>query len=280
MRMCREIFLSLLLALTAVANAACHIQTEVVSPYGNECQEKIRIDKNVVFLGHSIWRNDGYRVKYSSGVGFQSPYSGSFIGVGYQTLLQRVFSFRSVFRPGPDGGYSGYSLGAVSANDKKSVAVEALRRDNGWSPVPDAIWTVDFITNDFRRDIPVGSLDDYVNATGPCTFYGAIRQLYDKITELSGDSVVIVFSNALCRNNGGYTSTSVNAAGHTLDDYELALLTVAGMNRNWLFVDQRHQSGITDTNLAAVTADGLHLNNLGYTMAVLPWIAVFKCLAF
>ncbi len=278
--MSRGVFLSLLLALSTSINAVCHGQTENMRRHGIGCQEKIRIDKNVVFLGHSIWRNDGYRVKYSSDGDFQTPYSGSFIGKGYQTLLQEIFCFRSVFRPGPDGGYSGYSLGAVSANDKKSVAVEALKMDNGWNPVPDAVWTVDFITNDFRRDIPVGSLDDYTNATGPCTFYGAIRQLYDKITEISGDSVVIIFSNALCRNNSGYTSTSVNSAGHTLDDYELAMLTVAAMNRNWLFVDQRRQSGITDANLTAVTADGLHLNNLGYTMAVLPWIAVFKCLAF
>jgi len=31
--------------------------------------------------------------------------------------------------------------------------------------------------------------------------------------------------------------------------------------------------------LPAVTADGLHLNNLGYTMAVRPWIDVLRTLA-
>ena len=269
----------ILSALLICGHVVCRAHIGNLQSDSVSCQERTIIDKNVVFLGHSIWRNDGYRVKYSDSGDFHTPFSGSFIGIGYQTLLQRTFRFRSVRRLGPDGGYSGYSLGALSANDRKSVAVEALRTDNGWAPVGDAVWTIDFITNDFKRNIPIGTLDDYNNATGPCTFYGAIRQLYDKIKELSGDSVTIVFSNALCRNNGGYTTTSKNTVGCTLDDYELAMLTVAALNRNWLFVDQKRQSGITDFNLQAVTADGLHLNNLGYTMAVRPWIAVFRSLA-
>ena len=67
--------------------------------------------------------------------------------------------------------------------------------------------------------------------------------------------------------------------GCTLADYELALLTCAAANTNWYFVDQNRLSGITDDNLPAVTADGLHLNNLGYTMAVQPWISVLRTLA-
>ena len=235
--------------------------------------------RSIVFLGHSIWRNDNYLVTYKSSGTFITPFTGAFRGRGYQTLLQEVFDFPAVYTPGPDGGYSGYSLGGTSATDSKSIAVVARQSNNGWPNVQNAIWTIDFITNDFKRNIPLGTFDDYKNATGPGTFYGAVRQLYDKIKELSGSNVIIVFSNATKRNNANYTSTSQNTVGCTLADYELALLTCAAANTNWYFVDQNRLSGITDENLPAVTADGLHLNNLGYTMAVRPWIDVLRTLA-
>ena len=240
---------------------------------------KIQMKRSIVFLGHSIWRNDNYLVTYRSSGSFVTPFSGVFRGRGYQTLMQEVFDFPSVASLGPDGGYSGYSLGGTSATDSKSIAVVAQQADNGWPSVPNAIWTIDFITNDFKRNVPLGTFADYKNATGPATFYGAVRQLYDKIKELSGSDVIIVFSNALKRNNSDYTSTSKNTVGCSLADYELALLTCAAANTNWYFVDQNRLSGITDENLPAVTADGLHLNNLGYTMAVQPWINVLRNLA-
>ena len=240
---------------------------------------KIKMKRNIVFLGHSIWRNDNYFVKYQNSGSFITPFTGTFKGRGYQTLLQEVFEFPSVASPGPDGGYSGYSLGGTSATDSKSIAVVAQQANNGWPTVSNAIWTIDFITNDFKRNVPLGTFNDYKNATGPATFYGAVRQLYDKIKGLSGNDVIIVFANATKRNNSGYTSTSQNTVGCTLADYELALLTCAAYNTNWYFVDQNRLSGITDENLPAVTADGLHLNNLGYTMAVQPWINILRSLA-
>ena len=247
--------------------------TEPVAP-----SAKIQMKRNIVFLGHSIWRNDNYFVKYQNSGTFVTPFTGTFKGRGYQTLLQEVFDFSSVYSPGPNGGYSGYSLGGTSATDDKSIAVVAQQSDNGWPSVQNAIWTIDFITNDFKRNIPLGNFSDYKSATGPATFYGAVRQLYDKIKELSGNDVIIVFANATKRNNSNYTSTIQNTVGCTLADYELALLTCAAYNTDWYFVDQNRLSGITDENLPAVTADGLHLNNLGYTMAVQPWINVLRTL--
>lgn len=252
--------------------------TEETTEY-TQTTAKIKMKRNIVFLGHSIWRNDNYFVKYQNSGTFVTPFTGTFKGRGYQTLLQEVFDFPSVASPGPDGGYSGYSLGGTSATDSKSIAVVAQQADNGWPSVSNAIWTIDFITNDFKRNVPLGTLADYKNATGPATFYGAVRQLYDKIRALSGNDVIIVFANATKRNNSNYTSTSQNTVGCTLADYELALLTCAAYNTNWYFVDQNRLSGITDENLPAVTADGLHLNNLGYSMAVQPWINVLRSLA-
>ena len=271
---------------TTDGNATSYLTDEIESlTFSDEVtpppipSSKIKVKRSIVFLGHSIWRNDNYLITYRSSGSFVTPFTGVFRGRGYQTLLQDVFDFPSVASPGPDGGYSGYSLGGTSATDSKSIAVVAKQTDNGWPSIKDAIWTIDFITNDFKRNIPLGTFADYKNATGPATFYGAVRQLYDKIRELSGDGVIIVFSNALKRNNSGYTSTSQNTVGCTLADYELAMLTCAAANSNWYFVDQNRLSGITDENLPAVTADGLHLNNLGYTLAVQPWISVLRTLA-
>ena len=271
---------------TTDGNATSYLTDEIESlTFSDEVtppptpSSKIKMKRSIVFLGHSIWRNDNYLITYRSSGSFVTPFTGVFRGRGYQTLLQDVFDFPSVASPGPDGGYSGYSLGGTSATDSKSIAVVAKQTDNGWPSIKDAIWTIDFITNDFKRNIPLGTFADYKNATGPATFYGAVRQLYDKIRELSGDDVIIVFGNALKRNNSGYTSTSQNTVGCTLADYELAMLTCAAANSNWYFVDQNRLSGITDENLPAVTADGLHLNNLGYTLAVQPWISVLRTLA-
>ena len=250
---------------------------ETIEP--TAASEKIQMKRSIVYLGHSIWRNDDYLITYKSSGTFVTPFTGVFRGKGYQTLLGEVFEFPSTYSPGPDGGYSGYSLGGTSATDSKSIAVVAEQAGNGWPSVQNAIWTIDFITNDFKRNIPLGTFSDYKNATGPATFYGAVRQLYDKIKKLSGNDVIIVFANALKRNNSGYTSTSKNTVNCSLADYELALLTCAAANSNWHFVDQNRLSGITDENLPAVTADGLHLNNLGYTMAVQPWITVLRTLA-
>lgn len=250
---------------------------ETIEP--TTASEKIQMKRSIVYLGHSIWRNDDYLITYKNSGSFVTPFTGVFRGKGYQTLLGEVFDFPSTYSPGPDGGYSGYSLGGTSATDSKSIAVVAEQAGNGWPSVQNAIWTIDFITNDFKRNIPLGTFSDYKNATGPATFYGAVRQLYDKIKKLSGNDVIIVFANALKRNNSGYTSTSKNTVNCSLADYELALLTCAAANSNWHFVDQNRLSGITDENLPAVTADGLHLNNLGYTMAVQPWITVLRTLA-
>lgn len=250
---------------------------ETIEP--TAASEKIQMKRSIVYLGHSIWRNDDYLITYKNSGSFVTPFTGVFRGKGYQTLLGEVFDFPSTYSPGPDGGYSGYSLGGTSATDSKSIAVVAEQAGNGWPSVQNAIWTIDFITNDFKRNIPLGTFSDYKNATGPATFYGAVRQLYDKIKKLSGNDVIIVFANALKRNNSGYTSTSKNTVNCSLADYELALLTCAAANSNWHFVDQNRLSGITDENLPAVTADGLHLNNLGYTMAVQPWITVLRTLA-
>ncbi|MBQ7875600.1 MAG: hypothetical protein IJ306_10700, partial [Oscillospiraceae bacterium] len=234
---------------------------EVESGEGTVSEEEevysilVPIDSNINFVGMSIWWYDG-RTLVENGVG------GGVTARGYQTLLKECFTFKS----SRNYCYSGYSLSGTNADDSRSI----INAVSSWTGETGDIWTLDTITNDFKRDIPIGTIEDYINNTGITTYYGALRAFSNKVFELSGKEAVVICSNALRRNNDGYTSTSANTQGHTLADYEIALKEIAELN-GWYFVDQFNQSGITDELLATVTLDGLHLNNAGYEMAVKPW---------
>lgn len=222
---------------------------------------KKKIDKNVNWVGMSIWWYDGKTLP--------SPApGGGEIAKGYQTLLKECFKFNS----DKNYCYSGNSLGATSASDADCIMLKASE----WTESENAIWTLDTITNDFKRNIPIGDPLNYDENDGVTTYYGALRVFADKVKELSGDPIVIV-SNALRRDNSGYTSTSTNSKGHTLEDYEAAL-AYAAVKNGWYFVDQFRLSALSDNVLGAATVDGLHLNNLGFRMAVMPWKAMFDYL--
>lgn len=222
------------------------------------------IPKNVCFVGMSIWWYDSRTLA--------NGFMGNVTAVGYQSWLRRLFTFKS------DSGTSlcvnGGSLGALNETDAYSI----MYQSSNWATMPDAIWTLDTITNDFKRDIPIGTLSDYENNTGILTYYGALRAFKDKVVALSGTDAIVICANALHRNNAGYTSTSENGNGDTLADFELALCKVAALN-GWRFVDQFRFSSVQDENLQATTIDGLHLNNYGYSLAVKPWIEEFNLIS-
>lgn len=226
--------------------------------FGGETKKKI--DKNIRWVGMSIWWYDGNTLAGTTE-----------IAKGYQTLLKEQFWFKS--DSGTSYCYSGNSLGGLTVGDASSI----MTHSSSWTGTEGDIWTLDSITNDFKRNIPIGTISDYNNATGITTFYGALRAFKDKVTSLSGSTATVICSNALRRNNADYTSTSTNTAGHTLVDYEKAMMTIAALNK-WYFVDQFRLSGITDDSIFITTIDGLHLNNFGYPLAVLPWISVFNSL--
>lgn len=228
---------------------------------GASQSNKKTINRNVNFVGMSIWWYDGKTTNNSERA----------LQVGYQSLLREQFNFKS--DSGTNYCYSGASLGGTTANDVNSIMSES----NQWNGEKDDIWTLDTIANDFKRNIPIGSISDYDNATGVTTFYGALRAFSDKIKALSGENAIVICSNSLRCNDGGYTSVSANSRGHKLIDYELAIMTIAKRN-NWYFVDQ-FRSGITDETLSITTLDGVHLNSFGYRLAVLPWIDVFNMIA-
>ena len=221
------------------------------------------INRNVNFVGMSIWWYDGRTL----GEGF----GGGVAAKGYQSRIREQFAFRAT----NNYCYSGFSLGALSDADASSIMAAKAQ---SWTGASGDIWTLDTVTNDFKRNIPIGTVSDYANATGITTYYGALRAFANKVKELSGENAVVVCANALKRNNDGYTSTSENTAGATLLDYEYALMYVCALN-GWHFIDQYRLSGITDETLAITTLDGLHLNNFGYGIASKPWIEQFGILA-
>lgn len=232
-----------------------------VKKIGASQSNKKTINRNVNFVGMSIWWYDGKTTNNAEKA----------LQVGYQSLLREQFEFKA--DSGTTYCYSGFSLGGTTASDASSI----MSKSSEWKGENGDIWTLDSITNDFKRNIPIGSILDYENATGTTTFYGALRAFNDRVKALSGENAIVICSNALRRNNDGYTSVSTNSRGHKLTNYELAMMTIAKKN-NWYFVDQ-FRSRITDESLSITTLDGLHLNSFGYRLAVLPWIETFNMVA-
>lgn len=217
---------------------------------------RYRFNRTVRCVGMSIWAYDGQQ--------YVGGYRGDCIARGYQTLLKQRYNFAGF----ESYAYSGCSLGGLTDGDTLSI----MNKSSSWEGKSGDLWLLDTITNDFKRNIPIGTFwDDFAGKTGITTYYGALKAFEEKIRALCGSNYKIVVSNALRRNNDGYTSTSVNAAGHTLLDYERALLNVASWNE-WDFVDQ-YRCDLTDEALEWATIDGLHLNNFGYRLAIRPWYA-------
>ena len=237
---------------------------DIVSSLEYKFGSVVGIEKNINFVGMSIWWYDG-KTLAGGGPGI----GGGEIAIGYQTLLKNVYRFLS--DTGTKYCYSGSSLGATSEDDSGSICSKM----DTWQPSENAIWTLDTITNDFVRDIPLGEKTDYDNNTGKTTYYGALRVFADKITELSGDDKIVIVSNTCPRN--GWNTQITNENGNTIVDFEKALMYAAVKNK-WWFVDQFRLSGITSDTALFTTIDGIHLNNLGYKMAIVPWLNVFRCI--
>nr|DAP18889.1 MAG TPA: hypothetical protein [Crassvirales sp.] len=139
-----------------------------------------------------------------------------------------------------------------------------------WVARNNAFRTLDTIVNDFGRNVPSGTVDDYINGTGITTFYGALRAF-----KLSPNAVVIC-SNALLRTD---RASDKNSIGLTFEDYEKAMCYVAS-KEGWYFVDQNRYGGINDVNASYTLYDGLHPTNSGFRVAVKPWIEQISIISF
>ena len=216
------------------------------------------INKNLVNVGMSIWWMDGEPARAENTIDGE----GTKV-VGYQTLLQDIFNFESVTKY----AYSGWSLGI---GDDANVSI-MNKVASSWAAQENAIWTLDTITNDHGRSVPLGTTADYDNNTGNGTFYGALRAFKDKVDSLSPNAIVIC-ANSLYKRN-----TNANSLGLKIEDYGRAMCYAAAKN-GWHFVDQYRYGGINEENEPYSLYDGLHPTNFGFRLAVKPWIEQFRIL--
>ena len=188
--------------------------------YKDSLEERIRniesnvnsrreISKKLVNVGMSIWWLDG--TVYTN----RNNFDNGQICKGYQTHLQEQFEFDGIVKY----AYSGYSLGIGNDDNASIMNVKA----STWTEQNNAIWTLDTIVNDFGRNVPLGTIDDYNNNTGIATFYGSLRAFKDRVYELS-ENAIIICSNALVRTD---RESKTNSLGLTFEDYEKAMCYAA-----------------------------------------------------
>lgn len=117
-------------------------------------------------------------------------------------------------------------------------------------------------TNDFKLNVPIGTLLDNGSTFDRNTFYGALQTIAEYLIGKKSNIRVCLWT-PLQRNNDGYTSFSTNTAGFTLSDYCNAIKEI-GKRYSFPVIDMFNISGVNMLNLDWYTADGLHLNGQGY----------------
>jgi lysophospholipase L1-like esterase len=117
-------------------------------------------------------------------------------------------------------------------------------------------------TNDFRLDVPLGTLGAIGDTTfDDTTFYGAYREVIEKALTVK-PAIRLCLWTPLQRDNTGYDVNFTNAAGHKLIDYVNAVKEIGKMY-GLPVLDMYATSGFTKLTLATFTTDGLHPNEAG-----------------
>lgn len=117
------------------------------------------------------------------------------------------------------------------------------------------IYTVFLGTNDWWSGFPIGTIDDYKNATGNKTVYGAYRTIINKIHNLNARATIILitpmqrgdFVHVKNAKNNAYGSYK-DKNGHWLSEYADAVIQVARLE-GFKLVDLYNKSGITPNNV-------------------------------
>ncbi len=140
-------------------------------------------------------------------------------------------------------GYNGWTTGGIA--DK----IEELNM-----PKAD-VYSVFLGTNDWWQGRPIGTLDDYKNATGSTTIYGACRIITDKLKSLNSGATIILMT-PLQRGDFVYIGDQRNNAygsyrdknGQTLADVAEAIKAI-GKYERMPVVDLYNKSGIKPSNM-------------------------------
>lgn len=121
-------------------------------------------------------------------------------------------------------------------------------------------------TNDFKKDVELGSLSSASSGFDTGTFFGALQESVKKIRTANADAMIMLIADTRRGEdiNGQYDSNYVNGAGCSLIDYVYAMYDVAEYY-DIIFCNWFGNSVINEDNIADYTWDGyLHLNANGY----------------
>lgn len=121
-------------------------------------------------------------------------------------------------------------------------------------------------TNDFKKDVELGSLSSASSGFDTGTFFGALQESVRKIRAVNADAMIMLIADTRRGEdiNGQYDSNYVNGAGCSLIDYVYAMYDVAEYY-DIIFCNWFGNSVINEDNIADYTWDGyLHLNANGY----------------
>ena len=224
------------------------------------------INRGINFIGHSIWQNNGGQDKFADNQTLK----------GYQPRILERFEFTNGWR---QHVVSGSHL--RTANFLANVAkLDAKEND---------IWTLDTFVNEGYNENGVGTYDDFLvhdmdSDVTTLTYMGALGRFAKIVEEKSGQGAIIIASDNLF-------------APHTSDNLRhdnLAALIEVCKRQGWYFCSQMTQSGFNQYNYTFLTmnggyvegkypvdssiyeGDGIHPNNVGYSLAVRPWLQILE----
>lgn len=129
-------------------------------------------------------------------------------------------------------------------------------------------YTLEFGTNDFLGDVPLGAMANYTGATSPDTFYGAMRVAIDKIYQVNPAALVIMCTPQKCHyaDFGAPTWDTPRPDGTKLTDYVDAIRNIAEYE-SFPVADFFALTNTNRHNLQAHTVDNaLHPNTLGHQL--------------
>lgn len=149
-------------------------------------------------------------------------------------------------------GYNGHTA-SISANGSYDSIIEHVNEIETAD-----VYTVFLGTNDFSRNIPIGTIDDDIGQTD--SIYGGLKQLYVDLTT-KNPLTTIIFITPIKRD--GYLNWDVeNTAGFKLTDYVEAIKKFAN-NYGCPLIDLFNESGISNRTVSTYLYDGLHPNLIG-----------------
>jgi lysophospholipase L1-like esterase len=157
--------------------------------------------------------------------------TGNRITKGYLDLVTEKFPDLQV----TNKGYNGWTAIRIAEEFAKLEIPKA------------EIYSIFLGTNDWWRGNPLGTIEDYQNATGPETVYGAFREMVDQIRKLNPEAKIIlitpmkrvdfVYINNYKNNaSGSYREKS----GQNLESFAEALKAISQLE-GFEFVDLFHQ---------------------------------------